>query len=62
MLAPLSNFVSESGHTNVTKANKIKKVPWHWDKIHQQVFDNIKAAIAKYVTLAYHDYTQGFEV
>ena len=37
-------------------------MPWHWDAIHQQAFDNVKATIAKHVTLAYPDYTQGFEV
>ena len=29
---------------------------------HQQAFDKIKATIAKDVTLAYPDYTQGFEI
>jgi len=62
MLAPLSNLVGECGHTKVTKANKTKKAPWHWDKIHQQASDNVKATIAKDVTLAYPDYMQGFEV
>ena len=62
MLAPLSNLVGEFGHTKVTKANITKKVPWHLDKIHQQAFDNVKATIAKDITLAYPDYTQGFEV
>jgi len=55
-------LVGECGHTKVTKANKNKMAPWHWDKIHQQAFDNVKATIAKDVTLAYPDYTQGFEV
>ena len=62
MLAPLSNLVGECGHTKVTKANITKKTPWHWDKIHQHAFKNIKATLAKDVTLAYPDYTQGFEV
>jgi hypothetical protein len=53
MLAPLSNFVGEGRHTKVTKANKTKKVPWHRDKIHQQAFENVKATIAKDVTLAF---------
>jgi hypothetical protein len=35
-------------------------VLWHWDKTHQQEFDNIKATIAKDVTLAYPDYMPGF--
>ncbi len=56
------NLVGECGHTKVTKANKTRKVPWHWDAIHQQAFDNVKATITKDVTLAYPDYTQGFEV
>ena len=62
MLAPLTNLVGECGHTKVTKAKKTKKVPWHWDKVHQQAFDNVKAIITRDVTLAYPDYTQGFEI
>ncbi len=31
-------------------------------RAHQQAFDNVKATITKDVTLAYPDYTQGFEV
>jgi len=62
MLAPLLNLVGECRHTKVTKSNNTKKVPWHWDKIHQQAFDNVQATITKDVTLAYPDYTQGFEV
>ena len=59
---PLTNLIGECRHTKVTKANKSKNMPWHWDKIQQQAFDNVKATIAKDVTLAYPDYTQGFEV
>ena len=59
ILAPLTNLVEECGHTKVTKANKTKKAPWHWDKIHQQAFDNVKETIAKDVTLAYPDYMHG---
>ena len=55
MLAPLSTLVGECRHTKITKANKTKKVPWHWDMIRQQAFDNIKATITKDVTLAYPD-------
>ena len=62
MLAPLTNLVGECGHTKVTKAKKTKKVPWHWDNVHQQAFDNVKAIITRDVTLAYPDYTQGFEI
>eukprot|EP00804_Cyclotella_cryptica_P029391 CCRYP_013329-RA/>CCRYP_013329-RA protein AED:0.14 eAED:0.20 QI:0/0/0/1/0.5/0.33/3/0/844 len=62
ILAPLTNLVGECGHTKVTKANKTKKKPWHWDNIHQQAFDTVKATIARDVTLAYPDYSQGFEI
>eukprot|EP00804_Cyclotella_cryptica_P028704 CCRYP_008224-RA/>CCRYP_008224-RA protein AED:0.40 eAED:0.44 QI:0/0/0/1/0.33/0.25/4/0/353 len=44
------------------EANKTKKKPWHWDDIHQQAFDTVKATIACDVTLAYPDYSQGFEI
>jgi hypothetical protein len=62
IFAPLTNLVGECGHTKVTKANKTKKKPWHWDNIHQQAFGTIKATIARYITLAYPDYSQGFEI
>eukprot|EP00956_Cyclotella_meneghiniana_P036911 scaffold132370_cov43-Cyclotella_meneghiniana.AAC.1 len=38
-----------------------KKVPWHWDEVHQIAFDNVKAAIAKDVALAYPD-SKEFEI
>jgi hypothetical protein len=47
MLAPLTDLVGECGETKTTKKNKTKKKPWRWDPIHQQVFDNVRAAIAK---------------
>ncbi len=47
MLAPLTDLVGECGKTKTTKKNKTKKKPWQWDPIHQQAFDNVKAAIAK---------------
>jgi hypothetical protein len=50
MLAPLTDLVGgECGETKTTKKNKTKKKPWQWDLIHQQAFDNVKAAIAKEV-------------
>ena len=42
--------------------NKTKKKPWRWDPIHQQAFDNIKAAIAKETVLAYPDFAKPFEI
>ncbi len=42
--------------------NKPKKQPWRWDPIHQQAFDNVKAAIAKETVLAYPDFSKPFKV
>jgi hypothetical protein len=51
MIAPLTSLVGECGQTKVSKAKGTKKVPWHWDKVHQRAFDHI--TIAKKVVLAY---------
>jgi hypothetical protein len=42
--------------------NKTKKKPWRWDPIHQQAFDDVKAAIAKETVLAYPDFLKPFEI
>ncbi len=52
MLAPLTSLVGECGQTKTTKAKGTKKVPWHWDEVHQRAFDHVKATIAKDVVLA----------
>ncbi len=62
MLAPLTNLVGECGETKTTRMNKTKKKHWRWDPIHQQAFDNIKAAIAKETVLAYLDFLKPFEI
>jgi hypothetical protein len=62
MLTPLTSLVGECGQTKTTKAKETKKVPWHWDEVHQRAFDNIKAAIGKDVVLAYPDYSKVFEI
>ena len=62
MLAPLTSLVGECGHTKVTRALKTRKVPWHWDAVHQKAFDDVKAVIAKDVALAYPDYSKEFEI
>jgi hypothetical protein len=61
MLVPLTSLVGECCQTNLNKAKKNKKVPWHWDKVHQRAFDHVKATIAKEVVLAYPDYSKVFE-
>ncbi len=62
MLVPLTDLVGECGETKTTRINKTKKRPWWWDTIHQQVFDNVKAAIAKETVLAYPDFLKPFEI
>ena len=46
----------------ITKKNKTKKNPWWWDWIHQKAFDDVKAAIAREVVLAYPDFSKPFEI
>ncbi len=62
MLAPLTSLVGECGQTKTTKAKGTKKVPWHWDKVHQRAFNHVKAIIAKDVVLAYPDYSKVFKI
>jgi hypothetical protein len=62
MLAPVTDLVGECGKTKTTKKNKTKEKPWRWDQIHQHAFDNVKAAIAKEVVLAYPDFSKPFEI
>jgi hypothetical protein len=63
MLAPLTDLlVGECGETKTTRMNKTKKKPWRWDPIHQQAFDNVKAAIAKETVLAYPNFLKPFEI
>jgi hypothetical protein len=47
MLAPLTSLVGECSQTKTTKAKGTKKVPWHWDEVHQRAFNHVKATIAK---------------
>ncbi len=62
MLAPLTSLVREYGQTKTSKAKGTKKVPWHWDEVHQKAFNHIKATIAKDVILVYLDYSKVFEI
>ncbi len=60
MLAPLTSLVGKCGQTKSTRAKGTKKVPWHWDKVHQRAFDHGKATIAK--DAAYPDYSKVFKI
>jgi hypothetical protein len=62
MLAPLTSLVGECGQTKTTKAKGTKKVPWHWDEVHQRAFNHVKATIAKDAVLAYPDFNKVFEI
>jgi hypothetical protein len=44
------------------RAKGTKKVPWHWDEVHQRAFDHVKATIAKDVVLAYPDFSKVFKI
>jgi hypothetical protein len=54
--------VGEFREMKTTRINKTKKKPWWWDRIHQQAFDNVKAAIATETVLAYLDFLKPFEI
>ena len=43
------------------QSQKEEKQSWHWDKVHQNIFDDIKATIANDIALAYPDYSKEFE-
>jgi hypothetical protein len=62
MLAPLTSLVGECGLIKSTKAKGTKKVPWHWDEVHQRAFNHVKATTAKDVVLAYPDYSKVFKI
>ncbi len=62
MLAPLTSLVGECGQTKTTRAKGTKKVPWHWDEVHQRAFDHVNATIVKDVVLAYPDFCKVFEI
>ncbi len=62
MLPPFTDLVGECRETKTTRMNKTKRKSWWWDLIHQQVFDNVNAAIAKETILAYPDFSKPFEI
>ncbi len=62
ILAPLTSLVGECSQTKTTKAKGTKKVPWHWNEVHQRALDHVNATIAKDVVLAYPDYSKVFEI
>ena len=61
-LTDLTDLVGKYGQTKVTKAKGTKKMAWHWNQVHQEAFNLIKATIAQDVVLDYPDYSQPFEI
>ena len=47
MLAPLTDLVGECGQTKVTRAKGTKKVPWHWEEVHEKAFELVKTTLQK---------------
>jgi hypothetical protein len=62
MLAPLTSLVGKCDQTKSTKAKETKRIPRHWEEVHQRAFNQVKATIAKDVVLAYLDYSKVFEI
>jgi hypothetical protein len=62
ILTPLTSLVGECSQTKVTRAKGTKKVPWHWDEVHQRAFNHVKATIAREVALAYPDISKVVEI
>ncbi len=62
MLSPLTSMVWECSQTKTSKAKETKKVPWHWDEVHQRAFNHTKATNAKDVVLTYPYYSKVFEI
>ncbi len=62
MLAPLTSLIGGCGQTKTTKAKGTKKVPRHWDEVHQRAFNQVKTTTVKDVVLAYPDYSKVFEI
>ncbi len=62
MLAPLTTLNGECDKTKISKAKGTKKVPWHWDEVHQRAFDHVKPTIARDGVLAYPHYSEVFEI
>eukprot|EP00804_Cyclotella_cryptica_P006434 CCRYP_018063-RA/>CCRYP_018063-RA protein AED:0.26 eAED:0.28 QI:0/0/0/1/1/1/2/0/354 len=60
-----SNTIEIFGHgaANACPTHKPRRrKPWKWTEEHQKAFDDVKATIAKDVSLAYPDYSKGFEI
>jgi hypothetical protein len=62
MLAPLTSLVGECSQTKSTEAKRTKRIPWHWDEVHQRAFNHVKTTIAKDVVMAYPDYSKVLEI
>ena len=62
LLAPLTDLISDCGHTKTTRKRGTKKRPWYWTQKHQDAFENAKETSARDVMLAYPTYGELFEI
>ena len=62
LLAPLTDLISECGHTKTTKRHGTKKKSWYWTNEHQVAFEKVKETLARQVMLAYPTYGELFEI
>ena len=62
ILAPLTDLVYECGVMKSTRAKTKKKLPWHWESVHQAAFDSIKAIFACDMVLVYPKFEEEFEI
>jgi hypothetical protein len=60
--SPLSPHWLEIAVRPKSQDKGTKKVPWHWDEVHQRAFNHVKATITREVVLAYPDYSKVFEI
>ena len=62
LLAPLTDLISDCGHTKTTRKRGTKKRPWYWTQKHQDAFEKVKETLARDVMLAYPTYGELFEI
>ena len=58
-MAPLTKLAAETGKL---KGLNRKKVPWHWDKEHQDAFNEAKRMVIKEAELAFPDWEKPFHL
>lgn len=60
IIRPLSELLIPT--TQKTKQKQKSKEDWHWDDVHQNIFDKVKEMLTTAPILAYPDFTKPFEI